>query len=272
MPYAQLDRSQIRMKPLAERENKKFIERDHVPLAARPKGLSPEGERLIGAVAQRILAARAHGRPVMLTFGAHTIKNGLAPVLIELVRRDWVTHLATNGAGIIHDWEFAYLGQSSEDVRANVARGQFGTWEETGRAINLAIAVGGLHDLGYGWSVGKLIAEDGLEIPSVEALRAQLITLAQGNVPDVEALRDRRGLVDVLARGDLRHRRRRCDPVRAQHVDRTLQQKRRVDAAGESDQHATQLLQVQPEPEELVLETGVCQGHATPRNNCRPCI
>ncbi len=47
----------------------------------------------------------------MLAFGAHTIKNGLGPVLIELISKGWVTHLATNGAGIIHDWEFAYPGK-----------------------------------------------------------------------------------------------------------------------------------------------------------------
>ena len=68
----------------------------------------------------------------MLSFGAHTIKNGLAPVIIRLMSDGWFTHLATNGAGIIHDWEFSYQGASSEDVRANVQKGEFGNWQETG--------------------------------------------------------------------------------------------------------------------------------------------
>ncbi len=110
---------------------------------------------------------------MMLTYGAHLIKNGLAPVVIRLLEEGWVTHVATNGAGSIHDWEFAFLGRSSEDVRANVARGQFGTWEETGRYINLAVAVGGTQELGYGWSVGKLIADEELLLPSVAELREE---------------------------------------------------------------------------------------------------
>ena len=101
----------------------------------------------------------------MLAFGAHTIKNGLAPVLIQLMEQGWVTLLATNGAGIIHDWEFSFQGLSSEDVRANVAQGQFGIWEETGFNLNLALVVGAYEGLGYGEAVGKMIEREGLDIP-----------------------------------------------------------------------------------------------------------
>ena len=87
----------------------------------------------------------------MLAFGAHTIKNGLAPVLIQFMEQGWVTLLATNGAGI-HDWEFAFQGASSEDVRANVDVGQFGIWEETGFSLNLALLVGAYEGMGYGRS------------------------------------------------------------------------------------------------------------------------
>jgi hypothetical protein len=107
---------------------------------------------------------------VILAFGAHTIKNGLAPVLIALMEEGWLTHLATNGAGIIHDWEFAFNGESSEDVRENVSRGQFGIWEETGFYINLAIVVGAYEGLGYGESVGKMILKEGLDIPGTSEL------------------------------------------------------------------------------------------------------
>lgn len=84
----------------------------------------------------------------------------------------WVTLLATNGAGIIHDWEFAFLGASSEDVRANVDAGQFGIWEETGFYLNLALVVGAYEGSGYGEAVGKMIEREGLAIPSVEELQA----------------------------------------------------------------------------------------------------
>ena len=101
----------------------------------------------------------------MLSFGAHTVKNCLGPVLMQLLEQDWISHLATNGAGIIHDWEFAYHGESSEDVRRNVSKGEFGNWEETGFYINLALLVGAWEGLGYGESVGKFIARQGLDLP-----------------------------------------------------------------------------------------------------------
>ena len=94
----------------------------------------------------------------------------MAPTLIALMEEGWVTHLATNGAGIIHDWEFAFQGKSSEDVRENVKQGQFGIWDETGFYINLALIVGAYEGLGYGESVGKMISREGLDIPEVSTL------------------------------------------------------------------------------------------------------
>jgi len=125
---------------------------------------------MLPEVVERVRAARAAGKPVMCAFGAHAIKNGLGPVLIRLIRDGWITHLATNGAGIIHDWELAYQGSTSEDVRENVSRGEFGTWEDTGRFINIALLVGAWKGLGYGQSVGALIANQGLVLPSTKEL------------------------------------------------------------------------------------------------------
>ena len=105
----------------------------------------------------------------MITFGAHSIKNGLAPVFLQLVRDGWVTHLATNGAGIIHDWEFAFQGKSCENVELMVRDGKFGNWEETGFYINLALNVGAYEGRGYGESVGAMIQNEGLTIPSARA-------------------------------------------------------------------------------------------------------
>ncbi len=174
MPHPQLDRSQLKFRPLADRANKLRIERDHVA-PGTPSGPMPaESAALVAESAARIRAARAAGAPVMLTFGAHAIKNGLGPVLIDLMERGWIQHLATNGAGIIHDWEFAFLGQSSEDVRANVARGEFGMWQETGFHLNLALALGAHDGLGYGESVGRMIQTEQHHIPSREQLLAEI--------------------------------------------------------------------------------------------------
>jgi hypothetical protein len=88
----------------------------------------------------------------------------------------WVTHLATNGAGIIHDWELAFFGRTEESVRKNVASGTFGTWEETGRNIQLALLAGALRGDGFGRSLGRFIVEDGTTLPDPAELRQQLAT------------------------------------------------------------------------------------------------
>ncbi|MEN6453467.1 MAG: hypothetical protein ABFD10_04345 [Prolixibacteraceae bacterium] len=173
MPYPKIDRDLLNIKKLSERKNKVFIEKDHIPVNQPPENLTDSARMLIDQTADRIRMAREDKRSVMLTFGAHTIKNGMAPTLIALMEEEWVTHLATNGAGIIHDWEFAFQGKSSEDVRENVDRGQFGIWDETGFYINLALIVGAYEGLGYGESVGKMIFCEGLDIPDVSDLYAE---------------------------------------------------------------------------------------------------
>ena len=170
MPHPQLDRSRLRICRLKTRANKVEIMRDAVSPDAAPQPISRAAAEAVAECAAKIRAARSAGRPVMLAFGAHTIKNGLAPVLVRLIEQGWVTLLATNGAGIIHDWEFAFQGLSSEDVRANVDQGQLGIWEETGFNLNLALIVGAYEGAGYGEAVGKMIARDGLDIPSREQL------------------------------------------------------------------------------------------------------
>jgi hypothetical protein len=170
MPHPKFNRDQLAIKKLSERKNKILIERDHVPVSQKPANLSLQAETLIKKAADRIRLARQKQKSVMLTFGAHTIKNGMAPILIALINEGWVTHLATNGAGIIHDWEFAFQGRSGEDVRENVKNGQFGIWDETGFFINLALVVGAYESMGYGESVGKMIFREGLDIPQVPVL------------------------------------------------------------------------------------------------------
>lgn len=170
MAHQKLDRDKLDVKRLEDRRNKVYIERDHIPVTHPPKGLSGSGIRLIDRTAGRIKMAHEKERSVMLAFGAHTIKNGMGPTLIALIREGWVTHLATNGAGIIHDWEFAFQGKSSEDVRENVKLGQFGIWDDTGFYINLALVIGAYEGLGYGESVGKMVHREGLDIPELSYL------------------------------------------------------------------------------------------------------
>lgn len=175
MAYPQLDRDKVRMRPVAARRSKKEVEADLILPDREPRPFSAAQLTIVEETAARLRESRRLDKPRMLVFGAHTIKNGLAPVIIRLLEKGWLTHLATNGAGIIHDWEFAFIGRTSEDVRANVARGEFGNWEETGFTINLALNVGAYEGKGYGESVGAMILRNGLEIPASEDLRQAVI-------------------------------------------------------------------------------------------------
>ncbi len=190
MPHKQMDRHQLQIKPLSARKDKVYIERDHVPVDAEPHPFSEAGQAVINETVERLKSAREAGKSRMLTFGAHAIKNGLAPVFIKLIEDGWVTHLATNGAGIIHDWEFAFQGHSSEDVRANVTRGEFGVWDETGFYLNLAIIVGAYRGMGYGESVGAMVENEGLDIPSERELLKEIESAARKDAAQAAAAAD----------------------------------------------------------------------------------
>ena len=195
MPYQQFDRAKVLMRPLAERDNKKDIQQHHIAPDAHPQPLPPDAKHTIAELAGRIRTARLARRPVMFTFGAHAIKNGLGPVFQHLVEGGWVTHLATNGAGIIHDWEFAYQGQSCEDVAKMVDAGKFGNWQETGFLINLALNVGSYEGLGYGESIGALIENEGLTIPSTGQLEREVTVGLSRDPEQAAAAADLLGIV-----------------------------------------------------------------------------
>lgn len=169
-PLRQFSIDRLHMKPLEKRKNFISIAQSSVDPYDSTSVIPESLQQRVSPIAEEILEAREKGASVMCAFGAHTIKNGLGRVLSALIRHGWVTHLATNGAGVIHDWEFAFQGESSEDVRENVRHGEFGTWDETGLYINLAIAVGAYEGLGYGESVGSLISRNGLDIPNSKVL------------------------------------------------------------------------------------------------------
>lgn len=171
---APLDLKQIKVFPLAQRRSLSTIEQVLSQPAAPPPPTTPAVQEQIRACADRIKAARERGASVLLIYGAHLVKNGLSLVVNGLIQQGWITHLATNGAGTIHDWEFAFLGRSEESVRENVATGTFGTWDETGRYIHLALLAGGLREEGYGRSLGRFIEEDGVTLPTTSELEAAL--------------------------------------------------------------------------------------------------
>lgn len=160
-----IDASGIRTYPLAERKSK-FTRADfgrvYKPgatvrefLRGLPRVLAADELR---AVAKAVAAARRAGRPVLVGMGAHVIKTGLSPALIDLLRRGVITGLAMNGACLVHDSELAMVGHTSEDVDATLAGGGFGGAEETAATLNAAIAAGAA-ERGLGRAVGDYLLE-----------------------------------------------------------------------------------------------------------------
>jgi hypothetical protein len=168
-----LDLTKVKVYPLAQRRSLSSIEKILVD-PAKTAPCSPETTSAVRDCSEKISAARKRNASVILMYGAHLVKNGAHRIVIDLMERGWITHLATNGAGSIHDWELAFLGRTEESVKENVATGTFGTWDETGRYIHLALLAGALREEGYGRSLGRLVAEDGVTLPEPSTLEKQL--------------------------------------------------------------------------------------------------
>ena len=112
-------------------------------------------------IVDHLIRAATSGKTIILAMGAHAIKVGLNPVILDLMNRGIIRGLAMNGAGIIHDTEVAMVGHTSEDVTAGIGKGSFGMAEETGRFLNEAVSEGAKQGRGLGESVGAmLIRED----------------------------------------------------------------------------------------------------------------
>jgi deoxyhypusine synthase len=111
----------------------------------------------LNAVVKAVVHAKNDKRPVVIGMGAHPIKVGLSPVIIDLMQRGIVTAIAANGACIIHDFEISYIGQTSEDVGKGLHSGTFGMADETGRYLNTAIKDGLKKGSGIGRSTGEMI-------------------------------------------------------------------------------------------------------------------
>jgi hypothetical protein len=161
-PYEALDVSGIRTYPLGSRASKVRLEDFAKPAApgagvcawldSLPKILAAADFR---AVVDALLAARGREAGILWGIGAHVIKTGLSPVLIDLMERGFVSGLATNGAGVIHDFEIALSGSTSEDVDESLGPGRFGMATETGERLNRVIADGVAAGFGIGQTVGR---------------------------------------------------------------------------------------------------------------------
>ncbi len=174
MKTRQLDLSRLKVHPLAERESLTRVDDLLIDPSSAPPAAPEPVQKAIAGCAEKIRSARESGAAVILIYGAHLVRNGAALLVERLLAGGWVTHLATNGAGAIHDWEYAWLGRSTESVERGVAAGTFGTWDETGRNISLALLVNALRGDGYGEALGRFICEDGLELPNLADLAASI--------------------------------------------------------------------------------------------------
>jgi hypothetical protein len=175
MTVTPLDLSKLKVFPLSERQHLTRADDILIDPNRPPKEISPANRELVARCAERMRAAREHDASIMLIYGAHLLRNGAAQILSRMMADGWLTHLATNGAGTIHDWEYAWFGASTESVEMNVASGTFGTWDETATNIHRAIMAGALDGLGYGRALGRLIHEDGVTLPTTDELTAAII-------------------------------------------------------------------------------------------------
>jgi hypothetical protein len=165
-PYEEFDLSDVRTYPLASRTSKAHVANFAQPspsaggvgdlIASLPDTLAAADLR---AVIKAIVAAKRSDGGILWGLGAHVIKTGLGPVLIDLMDRGFVSGIATNGAAIIHDFEVALAGATSEDVDAALGPGRFGMAEETAQLLNGAISAGVSAGLGLGQAVGRFLQE-----------------------------------------------------------------------------------------------------------------
>ena len=157
-----IDLTRISTYPLASRPSK-VTTADFASPATKESSLSEFLDTLPNILAARELRelaglirhARQKGRAIIAGLGGHVIKTGLAPILIDLMNRGYVTAFAMNGSAMIHDFEIALVGATSENVDATLGAGTFGMAEETGRIINQAIIDGAKDKLGMGEAIGR---------------------------------------------------------------------------------------------------------------------
>ncbi|MEZ5351448.1 MAG: hypothetical protein R2762_02340 [Bryobacteraceae bacterium] len=150
--YEIFDRSRLLVKPLDERAHDLHLDRWMALEGEAP----PFDDPSLDAVADRLRAARQRGAARILMMGAHVIRAGVNRHLIDLLEKGWITHVATNGAGAIHDYELSRIGATTESVARYIRSGEFGLWRETGE-LNDVIAEAARESLGLGENTGRHI-------------------------------------------------------------------------------------------------------------------
>jgi hypothetical protein len=183
MDFPALDFGRLRTYPLRERDNKVRVTDFARPwttgapfaqfLDSLPRQLAANDFR---ALVQATVTARRQGRPVILMLGAHVIKCGLNPVLLDLLDRQIVNAIALNGAGAIHDFELALCGATSEDVQHGLDDGTFGMIDETSRQMNAALAAGVQQGIGAGRALGEAIVKSNFPHKNLSLLHHGVLT------------------------------------------------------------------------------------------------
>lgn len=167
MPFPAFDRSRLLIKPLAQRAHDLDLS-VVLPLAAELPDFDHPALAILG---QRMVEARQRGAACILLMGAHVLRAGVSRYLIDLMERGLITHVAMNGAGPIHDWEFALIGATTESVARYIQTGEFGLWRETGQ-MNEVITAGARAGLGLGEAIGKAIREGDFPHKDISVLAA----------------------------------------------------------------------------------------------------
>jgi hypothetical protein len=155
MPFAEFDRSKLRVLPLGEREHDMTID-EMLELDAAVEEVE---DKDLDELAERIVTARKAGGTVIWSMGAHVIKRGLSRFVADFIRQGIVTHLVGNGACTIHDYEMSLIGATTESVAKYIQTGQFGLWQETGN-LNEAAKAACRDGIGLGEAVGRMIVEE----------------------------------------------------------------------------------------------------------------
>lgn len=154
MPFPSIDLQKVKTYPLVRRES--LVHEDDLIFTSDLSRLDAFLD--LPELVERMISARREGFPVIWMIGGHVVKSGLSPILISLMEKGIITHIASNGAASIHDFEIAMQGKTSEDVNTSLNDGSFGMAEETGRLMNVAIQRGCWDGLGAGEALGKFIS------------------------------------------------------------------------------------------------------------------
>ncbi len=166
MPYPLFDRSRLKIQPLARRQHDLDLSAI-LPLEAP---LPPFEHPSLPILGRRLIEAKERKAARILMLGAHVLRAGVQRFLIDLMERGLITHIAMNGAGPVHDWEFALIGATTESVARYIQTGEFGLWQETGRINDIIRAAP--PDVGLGEAVGRAILDGDFPHKDISVLAA----------------------------------------------------------------------------------------------------